>query len=201
MMLLSPLTSRNQLGSLLTSLGLTGTAVEVGTHHARYARILLESWPGKLVCVDPWGVPQGYESQVELLEGLGDWTGGDREEDHKIAVRTLSPFRPRAMFVRNTSEKAAPLFRDNELDFVYLDADHRREMVKQDIHLWWPKLRIGGVLALHDFMLPGPAGVGNWGPEIQAALIPFAWTRNLYIYVIVEQEQNPWTAYLIKMEE
>jgi hypothetical protein len=141
MMLLSRLTSRNQLGGFLTDLGLTGTAVEVGTHHARYARVLLESWPGRLACVDPWGVPPGYEGQVKYLEGLGDWTGGDREEDMKVALRNLSPFGSRACVVRNTSENAAPLFDDGELDLVYLDGDHRREAVARDIRLWWPKLR------------------------------------------------------------
>jgi hypothetical protein len=112
MLLTSELTGRDQMGKLLTDLGLKGIGVEVGTHHGRYARILLESWPGKLVCVDPWGVPPGYESQVKYLEGLGDWTGGDREEDMKITLRNLSPFGHRVAVMRETSENAAPLFGD-----------------------------------------------------------------------------------------
>lgn len=37
------------------------------------------------------------------------------------------------------------------LDMVFLDADHRYEFVRQDINLWWPKLRKGGVMVGHDY--------------------------------------------------
>jgi hypothetical protein len=175
--------------------------VEVGTHHGRYARTLLEGWPGRLICVDPWAVPPGYEGQVKFLAGLGDDTGGNREEDLRIALRNLSPFETRARILRHTSENAAPLFGDGTLDFVYLDGDHRSQMVSMDLQLWWPKVKPGGLLALHDFVSPGRPAPGNWGPEIQAALIPFAWDHNLYIYMIVERDNNPWTAYVFKPRE
>lgn len=37
------------------------------------------------------------------------------------------------------------------IDLIFLDALHDYESVKQDIALWWPKVRIGGMLAGHDF--------------------------------------------------
>ncbi len=40
---------------------------------------------------------------------------------------------------------------DQSLDFVFLDASHTYEDVKNDICLWLPKVRYGGVLAGDDY--------------------------------------------------
>lgn len=48
------------------------------------------------------------------------------------------------------SETAASIFRDDILDFVFIDADHLYESIKQDIELWLPKVKKGGILAGHD---------------------------------------------------
>ncbi len=40
---------------------------------------------------------------------------------------------------------------DQSLDFVYLDARHDFQGVFSDLIAWWPKLRIGGVIAGHDY--------------------------------------------------
>jgi cephalosporin hydroxylase len=49
------------------------------------------------------------------------------------------------------SIEAAKRFPDRSLAFVWLDADHTYEGVCADIRAWRPKLRIGGVLAGHDY--------------------------------------------------
>ena len=40
--------------------------------------------------------------------------------------------------------------KDN-LDFVFLDGDHTYEHVKEDISLWLPKIRQGGLFVFHDY--------------------------------------------------
>jgi hypothetical protein len=39
------------------------------------------------------------------------------------------------------------------MDFVYLDANHRYDAVREDLHAWWPKVRKGGMLAGDDYGL------------------------------------------------
>ena len=37
------------------------------------------------------------------------------------------------------------------LDLVFLDGDHRYSSISQDIDLWWPKIKNGGILCGHDY--------------------------------------------------
>ena len=50
-----------------------------------------------------------------------------------------------------TATKLVP----NDLDFVYLDADHTYEAALKDINLWLPKIRTGGWLMGDDYMWEG----------------------------------------------
>ena len=43
-------------------------------------------------------------------------------------------------------------FANNSVDFVYLDGDHQYEPVKSEIEAWYPKVRVGGILAGHDYV-------------------------------------------------
>ena len=42
-------------------------------------------------------------------------------------------------------------YEDEYFDFVFIDADHKYESVKQDIDDWYPKVKVGGILAGHDY--------------------------------------------------
>ena len=52
---------------------------------------------------------------------------------------------------RVSSEAASRLIADGSLDFVYIDGNHFYPAVKKDIELWWPKVRVGGVMGGHDY--------------------------------------------------
>jgi predicted O-methyltransferase YrrM len=54
------------------------------------------------------------------------------------------------LLVMRTSE-AAQLVDDASLDFVFIDADHSYESVKEDIAHWAPKVRKGGWIGGHDY--------------------------------------------------
>lgn len=80
------------------------------------------------------------------------------------------------------SLRAAKLFEDASLDFVFLDAAHDFTSVTEDLHAWWPKIRVGGTLAGHDYD-QGWTGVRQavnqfFGPsrDVQDPTCPSCWS-------------------------
>ena len=49
------------------------------------------------------------------------------------------------------SNEVVKQFLDISLDFVYLDAMHDYVSVREDLNLWWPKLKYQGILALRNY--------------------------------------------------
>jgi len=63
----------------------------------------------------------------------------------------MRPFGRMLVKVKGRSAKKVGCFPSSALDFVYIDADHRYESVKQDVLMWQEKVKAGGVLAGHDY--------------------------------------------------
>lgn len=178
---------------------LTGLALEVGTHRGEFSYQFLSIWKGKrLYCVDPWTIPEGYEEQAKLLPQTH---GRDREDDYTHAFKLLSNrFGDRVLFFKMTSEQTVEEFPLSVLlDFVYIDGDHRYDMVLADLERWYPYIRRGGLLAGHDFISRSPY---NAYLDVQRAVVDFARRYKLEIRVVAELETepefSPWSFYLVK---
>lgn len=145
---------RRDFPMILNHYGLTNSAVEVGTHQGEYAELFLDRWKGRrLFCVDPWSNPSDYQDTI-VEEGY------DRENDYRICQERLKKFNDRAYCLRSTSKDAASWFRE-QVDFVYIDADHHK--VEEDINLWWPLVKAGGFIAGHDI-------TGRYGTFVKEAV-------------------------------
>jgi len=117
----------------------TDIMVEVGSFQGSSALVWAQVFK-KIFCVDPWlGVlAKGEKAREGTYE-----TFCERTKDVN-AINQL----------HMTSEEASKVFKDKSVDFVYIDALHDYDSVKQDIKLWLPKIRNGGYIGGHDYGYP-----------------------------------------------
>lgn len=129
------------------------TIVEIGVFKGKNAKVLREEFPNAhLFLIDPWLPDPSY------LES-GGAVSQDSQVFEKARAHTLSLFEndPQVTIIEKTSLAAASEIPD-DLDLVFIDANHSYEHVKQDILTWKPKVRSGGILSGHNYgrsRLPG----------------------------------------------
>lgn len=123
---LKEITKREELGILYQEFYLTGTGAEIGVKKGKFSKQILNHWKGTLLCVDVW-----------------------TDEDDYFDAKNLLP--SQAVLIKDFSVEAAKRIKDESLDFVYIDADHRFESVMHDINAWFPKIRKGGIVSGHDY--------------------------------------------------
>ena len=70
---------------------------------------------------------------------------------HKNTKELLKPLKDYVNIIKSDSVQNSSKYRDESLDFVFIDGDHSYDGVTRDINAYWKKLRIGGVMAGHDY--------------------------------------------------
>lgn len=143
-------TRRDDIGIFLDYLGLT-VGAELGVQQAIFSNTTLQGWTKckKYYLIDLWG-PQDFN----YLDSANlDQTWQDRF--YTESILRLDPFKSRTelVFLRKLTSQAAEDIPDDSLDYVYVDARHDYCSVTEDISLYWVKLKAGGILAGHDYML------------------------------------------------
>jgi Methyltransferase domain len=140
--------SRDELPALLNARGLVGRGAEIGVKQGKYSEELLSNWHGsELVSIDPWlsADPDEYVDRSNVSQ--------DRfNEFYEETRERLADYGSRSTIWRMTSVEAAAKVPDQSFDFVYIDARHDYESVKEDLEAWCSKVRPGGILAGHDYV-------------------------------------------------
>lgn len=151
-----PIKNRKDLPFLLRILNLSGEGAEIGVSSGAFSKILFDnSKLSKLYLVDPW---INQDKEIYNDETNVDQEGFD--ERYQLVTRLFKGEGDRCRILRMTSEEAANEIEDDSLDFIYIDANHSYEAVSQDISLWWPKVKNGGVFSGHDYTNGGPYNFG-----------------------------------------
>lgn len=133
----------------------TFTVVEVGTQWGWWAYRAAKQLPENVVIhsVDPWS--EDEESSNHWGNGrtnLQDW------------AKNVEPWLGKRVFGwRGTSKEIAPEFKNESIDFIFIDGDHRAEALLLDLQLWFPKVKPGSLIIGHDWR-------GKWAREVRTAV-------------------------------
>ena len=122
------------------------TGAEIGVWEGAFSRTICETTGAFLYAIDPWLV------QPDYAEAKNDQGRLDQALRRAKSALVRYPHQ----IVKATSLDAAKKFADRSLDFVYIDANHMREFVLQDLAAWIPKVKIGGIISGHDYRIKSP---------------------------------------------
>lgn len=153
-------------------------AVEVGVAQGSFAAEFLNHW-----------------NQGELLWLVDDYASHDefpgcRLPDMMLAVLAVHQWSSKVRFVVLDSLTAAEYLPEwAKPQFVYVDASHNYESVRQDLVAWWERLEPEGILAGHD--------LDETHPGVQGAVEWFAKSRDL----VVRTTQDPPASWYIYKQE
>ena len=149
------LTQRYKFGDLLTKNGLTGEGAEIGVYQGEFSMFVRSRWNGKMMfLIDRWEHVDGYRDIMNKKQSV-------QNSNFQAVLEKFKDDSGVSIF-RMDSMEAVGRFGDGDLDWVYIDADHSYNACKADIEEWSKKVRIGGIVAGHDY-LDGTYSIGEFG--------------------------------------
>lgn len=76
---------------------------------------------------------------------------GNKPPVREMFDKAMEPLEGHYKVAVGKSVDMARQFKNGSLDFVFIDAEHDYESVRDDISAWLPRVRPGGIIAGHDY--------------------------------------------------
>lgn len=119
---------------------------EVGVRFGNHFRKVFTDNVEIAVAVDPWRL---FESQD--CDPDASYTQQDLDKQYEDFTKSFDGDK-RVIVERDISLNAAQKYSDNYFDFIYIDGNHKYGHCKNDLNAWWSKVKVGGILAGHDYI-------------------------------------------------
>jgi cephalosporin hydroxylase len=132
---------------LMKALAFQKRVVEVGVNIGQFSSLILEACPLELYLVDCWEQQNLNNYENDILYN------SNHTEAYKYVCSKFYHMK-NIKIIKDYSLKAVQNFPDKYFDIVYLDANHSKESVYQDLIAWTPKIKSGGFMSGHDYLLP-----------------------------------------------
>lgn len=144
---------------LLDKLPERSVCAEIGVDEGKFSRLILDTTsPERLHLIDPYKHEQGEEYEGSRYGGLG--SGGQAAMDQRyemvreqLAVEIRSG---QVQMHRGSSNQVSDDFGNSYFDWIYIDGNHLYKFVRQDLSLYYPKVKPGGYIVGDDY------GVDGW---------------------------------------
>lgn len=139
---------------------------EVGVYRGEYSLKILKYFEDKgfsikLHLIDPWKIDSNFQEY-----------GNENLEKAYTNVKLKFKNKDNVKIYREDSKNAVKYFKDLSLDFVYIDGNHDYNFVKNDLEMWFPKIKDGGIVFGDDYLRP-------YG--VSKAVSEFSFKKNLIV--------------------
>ncbi|KAF4749516.1 hypothetical protein FOZ62_013990 [Perkinsus olseni] len=157
--------------------------VEIGVFSGHFSDFVLGALPNvTLIGIDPYYGDDGtFPPELAHLDPV---------MVYEQTKERYSKYSERAKLWATTSKEASRVIPDESVDLIFIDGCHEYDCVREDIDLWLPKLRPGGIMSGHDFSDKWP-GVVRRVNEIRAGQDLFLGMDFMWWWM---KEANPSTA-------
>lgn len=89
---------------------------------------------------------------IRLLVSVDKWNDHHDDAEMKQAMIRLGKYGTRSLVMRSLFSEAVTSFEDGYFDFIYIDGyAHTGQEGGRTLDEWWPKLKVGGIFAGHDY--------------------------------------------------
>ncbi len=132
------------LREVLKIIGVSCDVVELGVLRGDFSEMIYNILrPYNLTLIDPFEI--GGE---KYNDGLS--TAYSTQNEYEYVLQKFKD--EQYVYVdKRYSFDAVTDHKNKSIDFVYVDACHLYDCVKKDLNDWMPKLKIGGIMGLHDY--------------------------------------------------
>lgn len=143
--------------------------VEIGVAFGEHAKAILKyNSIKKLYLIDPYKKYDDFKDSV-VSDTYKNLNVTNQEHLNLIKEHANNSLcNEKVEFIEELSSEAFIKVPDN-LDFVYIDGNHKYKYIKQDIRLYYPKLKKGGVIGGHDW---------NY-PDVARAILDLFWNKKI----------------------
>jgi predicted O-methyltransferase YrrM len=149
-----------------------GKILEIGSGDGGSLAVISLGFPGELWAIDPF-VPYDELART-LVRGV---TEGNEKNFWSTAA--AYGYGDRLRQIKKNSDVAAAECPDNAFDLILVDGNHSHKIAKADIEMYWPKVKPGGVMLIHDYTTRFP-GVIQACQECGLSYSVFAGTSLAY---------------------
>jgi len=127
-------------------------------------------------------------ANVSLLFSIDRWADHHDEKEMQLARKRLQKFGPRCRIIHKTFADALRHFKNESLDFIYIDGyAHTGQEGGRTLRDWFPKLKPGGLFAGHDYH--------TQFPETIKAVDTFAAANKLTLKFTEEKPPMHWPSW------
>ena len=160
--------------------------LELGVGYGESFCSLLQNCPNikTLYGVDKWKpfndcIKPHYDGKIDFSMNQAEIEFWKDLSYHRIKY---SGFKEKAIILEKDSNEALKDIPDNSLDFIFLDAHLTYEQVVNDLKVWYPKVKKGGLYMGHD-----------WESDaIRKAVFDFREENNIESYMSVFDRTFVW---------